>query len=192
MISLTNNLLVNNDSTGVLLRAESAAWGKSGSNGGKVTFNLSRQAAEGDIVADSVSTVAMTLADGSSYKGTINGANQAGKITLTLDEDSVVVLTGDSYVDSLSNALSDNSNIYLNGYTLYVGGTALSANDGTAPEVTAAADAGATGTAQTVSQSDSGDYTMVLVIAGLVILLAAAGCTGYFILKGRKDKTAAK
>ena len=192
VISLTNNLLVNNDSTGVLLRAESAAWGKSGSNGGKVTFNLSRQAAEGDIVADSVSTVAMTLADGSSYKGTINGANQAGKITLTLDEDSVVVLTGDSYVDSLSNALSDNSNIYLNGYTLYVGGTALSANDGTAPEVTAAADAGATGTAQTVSQSDSGDYTMVLVIAGLVILLAAAGCTGYFILKGRKDKTAAK
>ena len=157
-----------------------------------MTFNLSRQAAEGDIVADSVSTVAMTLADGSSYKGTINGANQAGKITLTLDEDSVVVLTGDSYVDSLSNALSDNSNIYLNGYTLYVGGTALSANDGTAPEVTAAADAGATGTAQTVSQSDSGDYTMVLVIAGLVILLAAAGCTGYFILKGRKDKTAAK
>ncbi len=192
VINLTNNAIVNNDSTGVLLRVESAAWGSSGSNGGKVTFNLSDQTAEGDIVVDSVSTLAMTLADSSTYKGTINGANQAGNITLTLDENSVVVLTGDSYVDSLSNAVSDNSNIYLNGYSLYVGGTAVSANDGTAPEVTADSNAGASGTVQTADNSGSGDCTTVLVIAGIVILLAAAGCAGYFVIKGRKNKAAAK
>ena len=192
VINLTNNAIVNNDSTGVLLRAESAAWGSSGSNGGKVTFHLSHQTAEGDIVADSVSTLAMTLSDGSTYKGTINGANQAGSLSLELDENSVIVLTGDSYVSSLTNAVSDNSNIYLNGYTLYVGGTAVSANEGTAPEVATDADAGASGTSQTVTGSDSGDYTTVLAIAGIVILLAAAGCTGFLIARSKKNKAAAK
>lgn len=192
VIQLTNNAIVNNDSTGVLLRAESAAWGSSGSNGGKVTLNLSRQTAEGDMVVDSVSTLAVTLADGSVYKGTINGVNQAGNVSLTLDENSVVVLTGDSYVDSLTNAVPDNSNIYLNGYTLYVDGTAVSANQGTAPEVTTDSGAGASGVSQAASHSDSGDYTWLVVMAGMVILLAAAGCTGYFLMNAKKDKAAAK
>ena len=186
VIDLTNNAIVNNDATGVFLRAEAAAWGSSGSNGGKVTLNLSNQTAEGDIVVDSVSSLSMSLTEGSTYKGTINGANQAGQIALTLDENSVIVLTGDSYVDSLSNADSDNSNIYLNGYTLYVGGTAVSANDGEAPEVvTEVRDV-------TQDTSDSSAFPMAAAAAGAVVLLAGAGCAGYLMLKGRKNKNAAK
>lgn len=194
-ITLTNNAIVNNDSTGVLLRAEAAAWGSSSSNGGKVVFNLSNQTAEGDIVIDSVSSLSMELSDGSSYKGAINNANQGGSISLSLDDSSVVVLTGDSYVSNLSNSVSDNSNIYLNGYKLYVGGTAISGNDGTAPEVTTDSNAGANGVTTSTSSStssDNNDYTLIIVIATLVILTAGAGCAFFFINKSKKEQAAAK
>ena len=191
VITLTNNAIVNNDASGVFLRAESAAWGSSGSNGGKVTLHLSSQTAEGDIVVDSVSTLAMRLADGSTYKGTINGANEASQITLELDESSVVILTGDSYVDSLTNAVSDNSNIYLNGYSLYVGGEKVSANDGTAPEVTVSGGASSNGGA--VVTTDSGDsFPTAWVIVGLLALAAIAGGAGFVAVKASKNKKAAK
>ena len=194
-ITLTNNAIVNNDSTGVLLRAEAAAWGSSGSNGGKVVFNLSNQTAEGDIVIDSVSALSMELSDSSTYKGAINNANQGGTVSLSLDDSSVVVLTGDSYLSNLSNSVSDNSNIYLNGYKLYVNGTAVSANDGTAPEVTTDSNAGANGVTTSTSSStssDSNDYTMIIVIAAIVLLAAGAGCAFFFVNKSKKEKAVAK
>ena len=40
-----------------------------------------------------------------------------------------LILTGNSYISSLNNAVSDNSNINLNGYTLYIGETALTSTD---------------------------------------------------------------
>ena len=125
-ITLKNNTIVNND--GDFLRAESAAWGSSGSNGGIVTLTLSDQDVDGDIVIDSISTLDMSLSSGSSYAGTINGDNTAKSIALTLDQTSSITLTGDSYVTSLANADSSNSNIFLNGYHLYVNGTAVSGN----------------------------------------------------------------
>ena len=165
IITLTNNVITNNDSTGALLRAEAAAWGNSGSNGGKVLFDLIHQTAEGDIVVDSISELSMELTEGSTYKGAVNSANQGGSVSLTLDDTSTVVLTGDSYVSALYNDVSDNSNIYLNGYTLYVDGTAVSANEGTAPEVTADANAGADSASQAVNDGDSGNCTLVVLIA---------------------------
>ena len=194
-ITLTNNVIVNNDSAGVLLRAEAAAWGNSGSNGGKVLFDLVNQTAQGDIVIDSISAISMELTEGSTYKGTINGANQGGSVSLTLDDTSTVVLTGDSYLSYLGNDVSDNSNIYLNGYKLYVNGTAVTANEGKAPEVTTDSNAGANGvTASTSSStsSDSDDYTLVIVIAALVLLAAGAGCAFFFVNKSRKEKSASK
>ena len=180
VISLKNNAIVNNDPTGVLLRAESSAWGNSGSNGGKVTFSLSEQTAEGDIVIDSISALSMELADSSTYKGTINGANQGGSVSLALDADSVIVLTGDSYVDSLTNADAENSNIYLNGYNLYVGGDAISANDGEAPEVVTEIAAS--------SNDSSSEFPAAIVAFGAISLLAAAGCVAFLIIKGKKTK----
>ena len=125
-INLTNNTITNTDSTGNFLRAQADSWGTSGSNGGDVTLNMNKQKATGNIVIDSVSTLKMTLKNKSSYKGTINGANEAKSITLKLDKTSKITLTGDSYVTSLEDADSTYSNINFNGYTLYVNGVAIS------------------------------------------------------------------
>ena len=60
-----------------------------------------------------------------SYTGAINGDNSTESIALTLDKSSKIKLTGDSYVSSLENADTSNSNIDFNGYTLYVNGKAV-------------------------------------------------------------------
>lgn len=124
-INLTNNTITNNDSTGYFLRAQKDSWGNSCSNGGDVTLNMTSQTATGNIYIDSISTLDMTLSSSSSYEGTINGDNTAKSIKLTLDKSSKIKLTGDSYITSLDNADSTNSNIDFNGYTLYVNGKAV-------------------------------------------------------------------
>ena len=120
-IKLENNEFINNDSTGNFLRIQKDSWGKSGSNGGDVDLKLINQKVSGNIVVDSISKLSMKLTDSSSFKGTINNANE-GEISLTLDKTSSITLTGDSYVASLTNEDSSNNNINLNGYKLYVGG----------------------------------------------------------------------
>lgn len=130
VINLTSNQFTNNDSTGAFLRAQSGKWGTSGSNGGNTTLNATSQEIIGDIIIDSISSLNMNLAE-SYYKGTIDNG---GTVKLTLDEKSIVVLTGDSYVSSLENATSDNSNIYANGHKLYVNGAEASINQDAAPE----------------------------------------------------------
>ncbi len=124
-INLTNNTIVNNDTTGNFLRAKTDSWGKSGSNGGNVTLNMTNQKAIGNIVIDSVSTLVMNMKSNSYYEGAINTDNSAKSITLTLDSTSTIKLTADTYVTSLENADTTNSNIDFNGYKLYVNGTAI-------------------------------------------------------------------
>jgi hypothetical protein len=123
-INLENNTIINNDASSNFLRIQKDSWGKSGSNGGVVTLNLTNQSAADSIVVDSISSLTMNLKNGSSFKGVINSAN-AGTVSLVLDENSTLTLTGDTYVKSLTNANSTNSNINLNGYKLYVNGVAL-------------------------------------------------------------------
>ncbi len=130
IISLTSNRFTNNDSSGAFLRAESSKWGTAGANGGKVTLNAVAQEMVGDIVIDSSSSLNLKLVE-SYYKGTIKSS---GTTNLTLDSNSIVVLTGDSHITSLSNATTDNSNIYANGHKLYVAGSEVSINQGAAPE----------------------------------------------------------
>ena len=123
-IDLTNNTITNNDASGNFLRIQKDSWGNSGSNGGTVTLNMTNQKATGDIVVDEISSLTMNLTDGSSFKGAINNSN-AGEVTLKLDKTSTITLTGDTYVKSLENADTTNSNIDLNGYKLYVDGVEL-------------------------------------------------------------------
>ena len=123
-INLENNKIINNDKTGNFLRIQKDSWGNSGSNGGTVTLNLTNQKATGNIVVDSISKLTMNLSNNSSYEGTINSSNE-GEISLTLDSTSTITLTGNSYIKSLTNADSSNSNINLNGYKLYVDGVEL-------------------------------------------------------------------
>lgn len=123
-INLENNTIINNDKTGNFLRIQKDSWGNSGSNGGTVTLNLTNQDVSGNIVVDSISKLTINLTNNSSYKGSINNSNE-GEVSLTLDKTSTITLTGDTYVKSLTNADSTNSNINLNGYKLYVNGTQL-------------------------------------------------------------------
>ena len=122
-INLENNKIVNNDSTGNFLRIQKDSWGNSGSNGGVVTLNLTKQDVDGNIVVDSISKLTMNLTK-SSFKGTINSSNE-GEVSLTLDKTSSITLTGDTYITSLTNSDKTNSNINLNGYKLYVNGVEL-------------------------------------------------------------------
>lgn len=124
-IYLENNTIVNNDNSGAFLRAQAGKWGNSGSNGGNVTLNAVNQKIEGDIIVDNISTLSIKLSNSSNYIGTINSDNKAKKLEISLDKTSTLTLTGDSYIASLNNEVSDNSNINLNGYTLYVNGTAI-------------------------------------------------------------------
>ena len=118
-ISLENNTITN--SVWDFLRIESWAWWKSGSNWGDVILSLSNQDVDWDIIVDSISKLKMSITNGSDYVGAINTANASKNITVSLDANSTWTLTADSYISSLDNAVSDNSNINLNGYKLTIG-----------------------------------------------------------------------
>ena len=123
-INLENNKIVNSDKTGNFLRIQKDSWGKEGSNGGVVTLNLSNQEVTGEIVVDSISKLTMNLTSSSTFKGSINNAND-GEVSLKLDKTSSITLTKDTYIKSLENTDTTNSNIKLNGYKLYVDGKEL-------------------------------------------------------------------
>ena len=120
-INLENNTIVNNDLEGNFLRIQKDSWGKTGSNGGIVTLNLTNQKANGNIVVDSLSQLTINLSSNSSFNGSINNSNE-GEVSLTLDKTSTITLTGNTYLKTLTNEDESNSNINLNGYKLYVGG----------------------------------------------------------------------
>ena len=125
IIELENNEIINNDVAGAFLRVAAAKWGKSGSNGGTVTLNAKNQKIEGDIIVDSISTLELSLKEGSEYIGKINNDNSAKSIKLTIDNSSKITLTGDTYVTSLEDEDTSYSNINFNGYKLYVNGKAI-------------------------------------------------------------------
>ena len=130
-ITLENAEIINQDTDGVFLRAAAAGWGTEGSNGGKVNLILKDQDQTGDIVVDKVSALNLYLSEGTTYSGTVNGANE-GEVYVEIESGSKWVLTGDSYITGLT---CDAGAIDLNGYKLYVGSTEYSsgsASTGTA------------------------------------------------------------
>ncbi len=124
-INLNRNTILNNDSSGNLLRVKADSWGKSGSNGGNVTLNATKQELLGNIVIDDISTLELNLKEGSTFEGTINGDNTAKSIKLNIDDTSVITLTGDTYVTELEDSDTSYSNINFNGYKLFVNGTSI-------------------------------------------------------------------
>ena len=71
-------------------------------------------------MADSISTIALDMTNGSSLVGAVNTDNTAKEVTVKLSKDSNWILTGDSYVKSLNNEDTTGSNIHSNGYKLVV------------------------------------------------------------------------
>ena len=107
----------------VFLRVEgnssSRGWGTEGANGGDVTLTADSQEFTGNILVDEISSLTLTMKNGTSYEGAINPDGDGGTVDVTLDDDSTWTLTGDSYITSFDG---DTSNITANGYHLYVNG----------------------------------------------------------------------
>ena len=112
-------------SSGVLLKSASGAWGNAGSNGGTAILTGDAQTLAGNLVADSSSSLALTLKNGSSLTGSINAEKTAKSADLTLDSTSTWSLTADSYLSTLSAASI--ANIAGNGHNAYYDAT-LSGN----------------------------------------------------------------
>ena len=194
-IELTNNRIVNNDQSSAFLRAEGAKWGTSGSNGGLVNLALTNQVVEGDIILDSISTLNMTLSE-SYYMGAINSTNSAKSVSVTLDATSNLILAGDTYLTTLTNADATNMNIYGNGYKLYVAGSEVAVNGSEAPELPEVTvdteDATSDEPAETVTvvENTSVNYTPYIVGGiALVVILAAVIAFIFYSKKKKGPKT---
>ena len=109
--------------SGVLVKAASGDWGTSGSNGGSVLVAADGQTFIGDLVADNLSSLTLSLANSSFLAGAINADHGAKEASLTLDATSTWSVTADSYLSTLtlSGAISGTSitDIVGNGHTVY-------------------------------------------------------------------------
>ena len=119
-VDLSNNAISMPNTSTLVKAAADSRWGKTGENGGHLTLRTSNQELNGNIMADSISTIALDMTNGSSLVGAVNTDNTAKEVTVKLSKDSNWILTGDSYVKSLSNEDTTGSNIQLNGYKLVV------------------------------------------------------------------------
>ena len=119
-VDLSNNVISMPNTSTLVKAAADSRWGKTGENGGHLTLRTSNQELSGNIIADSISTIALDMTNGSSLVGAVNTDNAAKEVTVKLSKDSNWILTGDSYVKSLTNEDTTGSNIHLNGYKLVV------------------------------------------------------------------------
>lgn len=60
--------------SGDLVSAGTGRWGKDGSNGGKLTLNISGESYSDSITADDISSVTVNLLDGAKFTGTTTGS----------------------------------------------------------------------------------------------------------------------
>jgi hypothetical protein len=119
-VDLTSNTILMPNTTTLVKAAADSRWGNTGENGGHLTLRASNQELNGNIVADSISTIALDMTNGSSLVGAVNTDNTAKEVTVKLSKDSSWTLTGDSYVKSITNEDTTGENIHLNGYKLVV------------------------------------------------------------------------
>lgn len=125
VIKLSNVKLNLADNTNLLVVAGNdgtRGWGTAGSNGGKCTFEVSKQTLAGNITVDKISKLTMKISDSSTFTGSINSdKTTASSCSVTLDSTSTWKLTADSYVTEFNGSMS---NVNTNGHTLYVNGVA--------------------------------------------------------------------
>ena len=125
ILNLTGVTLKNEDTSGYLLRvcgnSASHGWGTAGSNGAQVEMTCDAQTLNGSILVDTISTLSLTLKNGSSLTGTINIADNAEGGTAVSDNAVVTIesgctwtLTGNCTITSLTSS----GTINFNGYTI--------------------------------------------------------------------------
>ena len=128
VISLSGVDLINKGS-GILLSVCDDGW-----NGASniAELNADDQALAGTVLVGSNSSLALSLANGSTFEGTFSGeitsakgtlvSDSLGSVTVSLDASSTWILTADTWISGFSG---DPANVISGGYTLYVDGTAL-------------------------------------------------------------------
>ncbi len=125
IITLSNVEIINEDVDAYLLKvvgnSASHGWGTAGANGAQVELTCDSQTLEGDIVVDTISTLNMTLKNGSVFTGSINiidneqnGTAVSDNIVVTIESGCTWNLTGDCTITSLTN----NGTINYNGYSI--------------------------------------------------------------------------
>ena len=120
VIQLTNCNLILGSNIFMSIKGTNA-WGKTGSNGGDVSLVLTNENIKGNFVIDNISTLTINIVK-STIEGTINVGNTAKNVYITIDKDSKITLTGNSYCTSLINELSDGSNLVNGSYSWTIGG----------------------------------------------------------------------
>lgn len=125
-ITLNGAKLVNEDSGRVILSVCADGW-RGGTN--KATLQACRQQLNGTILVGSDSELTLTLTDGSTFKGCIDGhitnadgeqvSTETGTVHVALGDDCTWTLTADTYITSLTG---DASRIKGKGHRLFVGG----------------------------------------------------------------------
>jgi hypothetical protein len=117
------NVKVTAESGTLLDASANSRWGNSGSNGGNIILTADQQALSGNMTADNISTIDVTLKNGSALTGALNSAHTAKTVNLALDASSTWSVTADSYLTCLTDAdgISGTSvtNITGNGHTVY-------------------------------------------------------------------------
>lgn len=117
---LTNTELIYQGKTLVNVAGnDTNSWGTAGQNGGDLTLTGVGQKLQGNIVCDEISSVSIHLTEQSTLKGTVNGENKGKNVEISLDQDSHWELTGDSYVNVITNEDAKCSNIQSNGHDIY-------------------------------------------------------------------------
>lgn len=116
--SLTNTVIESPNNKN-LIEVTSDRWGTEGSNGGDFEFTAAKQSLKGDVVANNISTVSVSLTNGSNWSGAMNPKHTAKVAALSLDASPVWNVTGDSYVSALTDEDSTLGNIRSNGHTIY-------------------------------------------------------------------------
>ena len=125
VLTLSGVTLRNEDADAYLLRivgnSASHGWGAAEANGAQVEFTADAQTLEGDIVVDTISTLDLTLKNGSSFTGTVNiienaegGAAVSDNAVVTIESGCTWTLTGDCVITSLVH----NGTIDFNRYTI--------------------------------------------------------------------------
>lgn len=89
---------------------DSNSWGTAGSNGGTATLTLADEDVKGNVSVDTISSLALYLADNSTWTGAAaitenaNGSTSDSPITVNVDDGSTWVVTADSTVSALNVA----------------------------------------------------------------------------------------
>lgn len=125
VINLENTKLNYGSNQLVAVSGNDGEWGSQGSNGGNLTFNATNQTLNGNISVDNISTASFVLKS-STLTSMINSENNAKEVNLSLDSSSKWVVTGDSYVTTLTLENNDLSLIEDNGHTIYYDASANS------------------------------------------------------------------